>query len=126
MPEPKSLDRERAYRKLVDLILSGKLTENTPLSERGLAESLELGRTPIREAIKDLVREGVLDTHPTRGTFIRPLSLLDLQELYQIRYALEGLAAFLAAERGPSEELISYAAAFQSACWRHSASIGKS
>lgn len=115
MPEEKRLDRETAYCRLVDLILSGELAESRPLSERGLAEALKLGRTPIREAIKDLVHEGVLEAHPARGTFIRPLSLKDMREIYQVRFAIEGLAAYLAAECGPSNELSEYGIAFRTA-----------
>ncbi len=115
MLETKELDREKAYCKLVDLILSGKILECTPLSERGLAESTGLGRTPIREAIKDLVREGVLESHPTRGTFVRPVTLQDLREIYQVRFAIESLAVFLAAEHGPTEELSEYGIAFRAA-----------
>src|SRR6185437_2852402 len=63
--------------------------------------------------IKDLVRDGVLESHPTRGTVLRPLSLSDMQDLYELRFAIEGLAAFLAAERGPVEELRGYAEAFE-------------
>lgn len=106
-------DSERAYNKLGELLVSGAISEDQALSERGLAEALSLGRTPIREAIKDLVREGVLESHPTRGTVLRPMSLVDLQDLYEIRFGIEGLAAFLAAERGPVEELRGYAEAFE-------------
>lgn len=102
------LDREKAYDLLVELMLVGEIKENEPLSERGLAQKLGLGRTPIREAIKDLAREGVLESHPTRGTLLSPLSIDDLQDLYEIRFAIEGLAAFLAAARGQIEELQSY------------------
>ena len=115
MLEQKSLDRDRAYNKLVDLILAGKLSQTTQISERGLAAFLDLGRTPIREAIRDLVREGVFETHPARGTFVRPLSLDDIQEIYQVRIAIEGLACVLAADKGATEKLHEYAEKFQAA-----------
>lgn len=102
----KNLEKERAYERLVDLIMRGEISPDEALAERRLAESLQIGRTPVREAIKDLVREGVLEAHATRGTFVRQLSLRDVQEIYQVRYAIEGLAAFLAAERGPSAALL--------------------
>ena len=115
MPVAKSLEKERAYDRLLDLILRGQISTDAPLAERRLAESLHIGRTPVREAIKDLVREGVLEAHPTRGTFVRQLSLQDVQEIYQVRYAIEGLAAFLAAERGPSQALLDYGPVFRAA-----------
>lgn len=115
MPSSKSLEKEKAYSRLLDAILRGEIALDVPLSERRLAESLGIGRTPVREAIKDLVREGVLEAHPTRGTFVRQLTLRDVQEIYQVRYAIEGLAAFLAAERGPTKEILDYGPAFRAA-----------
>ena len=88
MLKAQSLEKEKAYSRLLDLILSGQISDNVPLAERRLAERLGIGRTPVREAIKDLVREGVLEAHPTRGTFVRQLSLRDVQEIYQLRFRI--------------------------------------
>ena len=107
------LERDRAYRLLLDLILGDKIDADTPLSERKLADTLQIGRTPIREAIRDLVGNGVLEARPARGTFVRQLSMEDVQEIYEVRYALEGMAAFLAAERGPSDALKAYGPKFR-------------
>lgn len=115
MPKPKSLEKVKAYNRLLDLILRGQVSPDIPLAERRLAETFRMGRTPVREAIKDLVREGVLEAHPTRGTFVRQLSLQDVQEIYQVRYAIEGLAAFLAAERGPTQRLLDFGHDFRAA-----------
>jgi DNA-binding GntR family transcriptional regulator len=112
IPTPPKLDSELAYEKIVELLLNGGIPENFPLSERNLSKSLGLGRTPIREAVRDLVREGVLESHPIRGTFLRPLSIADLQDLYEIRLAIEGLAVSLAVERGPVQELQPFAMEF--------------
>ena len=109
---PPKLDSERAYEKIVELLLTTPMAEEALLSERNLSTALGLGRTPIREAVRDLVREGVLESHPTRGTILRPLSIADLQDLYEIRQSLEGLGAELAAERGPVEELEPFARDF--------------
>lgn len=97
--------RGAAYEKIHEMIVSGTLSPGTPLSERGLAESLGIGRTPVREAIKALAQDGLLDISPMRGTFVRQLSIDDLREIHETRLALEGMAAFLAAERGVSDEL---------------------
>lgn len=113
MPSTKSPEKEKAYSRLLDAILRGDIGGDVPLAERKLAEKLGIGRTPVREAIKDLVHEGVLETHPTRGTFVRRLTLRDVQEIYQVRYAIEGLAAFLAAERGPTPALSAYGPKFR-------------
>lgn len=113
MPHNPKTKMQRPYDKLVELILRGEIREDQPISERKIAETLDIGRTPIREAVRDLVRDGVLESHPTRGTTLRSLTLVDLQELYEIRFAIEGLAAFLAAERGRVEELEPFAEAFE-------------
>jgi DNA-binding GntR family transcriptional regulator len=107
------LERDRAYRGLLDLISSGGVNPDTPLSERGLADSLAIGRTPVREALRDLARDGILEIRPARGTFVRHLSIEDVQEIYEVRHSLEGMAAFLAAERGATAELKAYGPKFR-------------
>ena len=106
-------ERDRAYRGLLDLILGGGVDLDAPLSERKLADSLDIGRTPVREALRDLARDGILEVQPARGTFVRPLSIEDVQEIYEVRYSLEGMAAFLAAEREPTSELKAYGPKFR-------------
>ena len=102
------LDRERAYQEIAGLIARSKLDPGDPVTERGLAERLGIGRTPIREAIRELVRDGVLEVHPARGTCVRSISLQDLGELFEMRHLLEGLAVYRAAELGPTEALSAY------------------
>ena len=94
-----------AYEAIRSMIAQGQLCPGEELSERSLAESLQLGRTPVREAIKELCREGVLMSVPLRGTFVQRLSVEDLKEIHEVRLALEGMAAKLAAEKGGSPEL---------------------
>jgi len=113
IPLPNKRESERAYERLVALLLDGAFPEDVPLSERSLSDTLGFGRTPIREAVRDLVREGVLESHPTRGTIVRPLSLAELQDIYEIRYAIEGMAGFLAAERGELGSLDAYEDEFE-------------
>ncbi|OAF09891.1 transcriptional regulator [Bradyrhizobium centrolobii] len=100
-----SLDRDRAYSLLRDLVISGEFAPDEPLSERSLSTRLALGRTPIREALKALAKDGLLTIHPMRGTFVRQMSFDDLREIHELRLALEGMAAYLAAARGPTEPL---------------------
>lgn len=109
------LDSQLAYEKIVELLLTTSMPGEAVLSERNLSTALGMGRTPIREAVRDLVREGVLESHPTRGTVLPTLSIADLQDLYEIRGAVEGLAAQLAAERGAVEELEPFARDFERA-----------
>lgn len=105
MSEALQLERNRAYGLLLDAILTGRLGAGEPLSERKLAENFGMGRTPIREALRDLARDGVLEVQPARGTLVRRPTMEDLRQIYEVRYGLEGMAAALAAERGATAEL---------------------
>lgn len=107
------LERERAYDNLIRLILGGNFAPGEPLSERRLSERLGIGRTPVREALRDLERSGLVEVLPARGTFVKTPSLSDLREIYEIRYALEGMAAFAAAKRGATPELLNYKKKFE-------------
>ncbi|SCZ26242.1 GntR family transcriptional regulator [Afifella marina] len=95
-------ERDRAYSRLVDLIFGGSFETDHPLSERKLAQQLGIGRMPVRDALRQLEQEGVVEVKPARGTFIRKLSAGDISDIYELREALECLAARRAAERGPS------------------------
>ncbi|SFC10122.1 DNA-binding transcriptional regulator, GntR family [Polaromonas sp. OV174] len=99
------MERDLAYDRVRQSILSRQLAAGSAVSERGLSEALGLGRTPVREAIKTLAQEGFLEIVPMRGTFVRQLTLQDLREIHEVRLGLEGIASVLAAQRGPSEEL---------------------
>jgi DNA-binding GntR family transcriptional regulator len=100
-----SLERDRAYALLRDLVISGEFSADEPLSERSLSTRLAFGRTPVREAMMALARDGLLTIHPMRGTFVRQMSFDDLREIHELRLALEGMAAYLAATRGPTVAL---------------------
>lgn len=108
MKRPIELQRETAYRRILDLILGNELDAKEPLSERGLSNELGIGRMPIREAIRDLAREGILEIIPVRGTFVRAITAEQIHELFEVRQSLECLAAQLAAERGPTPELLEF------------------
>ena len=70
-----------------------------------LAEELGVSRTPIREAIRKLEQEGFVVMVPRRGTYVADISLKDISQVFEIRGALEELAAGLAAERITPDEL---------------------
>jgi DNA-binding GntR family transcriptional regulator len=108
MPAAIQLLSDRAYRLVLDMILSGEIPPDAPLSERKRAERLDMGRTPVREALRALARDGVVEARLARGTFVRQLSLESLREVYQVRQALEGAAAGLAARHGPTRELSAF------------------
>lgn len=95
----------QAYGKIRSLIIKGELPVGEPLSERGLAERLSIGRMPVREAIKELAREGLVRSFQGRGTFIRQLTFAELRDIFETRQGLEGIAARLASLRGVTPEL---------------------
>ena len=113
MAEQFRFERERAYEGLVEFIMSGIAHPDEPLSERKLADSLEIGRTPVREAMRDLVRDGLLEVSPARGTYVRSFTTEEVRELYEVRQGLEGLAAERAAQRGATPELKAYGPLFR-------------
>jgi len=96
---------QKAYAEIRRRILNGELSKEPPLSEYQLAEELELSRTPVREAIKRLEREGLVQSIPNRGTFVAELTARDISEIYQVREQLEGFAARIAAETMSDESI---------------------
>ncbi len=97
------------YLRLRQMIIDKELRPGEVLSERGISLQFGVGRMPVREAIRMLAQEGLLEISPMRGTFVRQLSLTDLQEIHEVRLALEGMAASLAAQKGNPETLLSIA-----------------
>ncbi len=71
----------------------------SPISERELTERLELGRTPVREALRTLAQERLVEVYPRRGIVVAPVDVGDLAALSESRATLESLAARLATER---------------------------
>ncbi|UPG73408.1 GntR family transcriptional regulator [Roseomonas gilardii subsp. gilardii] len=95
---------ERAYERLRDAIVEGHLAAGTKLSERRLAVALGISAQPVREALRRLEGEGLVETRPKSGTFVSSLDSTRLAEMGRIRAALEGAAAALAARRaGPAD-----------------------
>lgn len=98
-------DKQRVYEILVDDILSNRLAPGDALVERTLAERFGLSRTPIREILRRLESDYLVDVYPNQGAFVRKLSPRDVRDLFQMREALEPLAAELAARHRPDDEL---------------------
>jgi DNA-binding GntR family transcriptional regulator len=86
-------------------ILGGALAPGTPLRQEALAEEFGVSRTPIREALRKLQAAGLVDLQPNRGAFVRGISPREIRDAYEVRAALEGLAAELAAGRVQHEQL---------------------
>lgn len=97
--------RERAYRQVLQKIASAELEAGHPISELALAKELGMSRTPIREALGQLVAEGVLEQGPNGGASVVKLTRQDMIDLYELREALEVYAVGKAARQplAPSE-----------------------
>jgi DNA-binding GntR family transcriptional regulator len=86
-------------------IASGMFAPGQRLVERELCEQIGVGRTSVREALRQLEAEGLVTVYPHRGPVVTTLSAEDAQQLYSVRGLLEGFAGKLFAERRTPEEL---------------------
>lgn len=87
------------YRQLEEMILAGKIKPGERINESQLATALQVSRAPIREACRQLEKHGMVEVLAKRGTFVRSIQSGEVEELYDIRAALEALAGERAAER---------------------------
>ena len=90
---------DRAYMELRDRIVTLGIPPGAPIDEDLLGQQLEMGRTPVREAIKRLALENLVTVFPRRGTFASEINITDLNHISDVRIVLEGHAAYRAAER---------------------------
>ena len=84
------------YNDVVRLISSGRFPAGSRLDEQQIAEELGVSRTPLREAISKLVKDGLVEHRPYRGNFVRLFSAKEVFDLYEVRKGLESLAVRLA------------------------------
>lgn len=105
VPAPGTLHGETTYERLCEEIRSGKLPPGSRLRETEIAERLAVSRTPVREAIRRLEADGLVDHLPRSGAVVRKLEYPELMELYEMRTVLEGTAARLAARAASPVEL---------------------
>jgi DNA-binding GntR family transcriptional regulator len=101
--EARSLS-DQAYYRIRELIVSLELPPGSLISERELMEQLGLGRTPVREALRALSREKLVEVYPRRGMFVSTVDVGDLAGLSEVRAVLESHAARLAAERASASD----------------------
>lgn len=97
--------REIVFETIRNAIINGMLKPGQRLMEVQLAEQLGVSRTPVRESIRKLELEGLVKMVPRKGAYVTPMSLEDLQEMMEIRRALEALSAELAAKNATSEDI---------------------
>src|ERR1700754_1351776 len=90
---------ERTYLQLREDIITVKLAPGTLLRETDLMKRLDVGRTPVREALLRLQRDGFVDVNGRRGTSVSTIDISDLSAIYEARARIESWATRLAAER---------------------------
>lgn len=97
--------REMVYEELKMQILTGAIIPGTRMMEVELADEMGVSRTPIREAIRKLEKEGLVTIEPRKGAYASMISTEDMVEILEVRQDLEGLAAYFAADRMQEAQL---------------------
>lgn len=97
--------REVIFNTLREAIIVGELKPGERLMEVQLAEKMGVSRTPVREAIRKLELEGLVDMLPRKGAHVADLSVKDIMDVLEVRATLDGLASMLSAERITDEEM---------------------
>lgn len=108
MPDTKLQDMsqgEAAYHRLHDAIKSGQYRPGDRLREIDVSEKLALSRTPVREALRKLESDGIVEHRPRLGAVIRTLTTPEIVELYEMRLVLERTAAEMAAKHANAAEI---------------------
>lgn len=97
--------REIVYEELKRRIMTGKITPHTRMMEVDLAEDMGVSRTPVREAIRKLEKEGLVTIEPRKGAYASDISTEDMVNVLTVREELEALAAGIAASRITGEQI---------------------
>ena len=85
--------KTEVYRIIKQRIIQGTLAPGLPINEIDLASDLNVSKTPVREALRQLEREGFVTTTPGRGSMVSPITFQDIREIYEMREIIECCAA---------------------------------
>lgn len=96
---------EQAYRQIKSQIITTELLPGSVISEANLMSELNLGRTPIREAIKQLQMENLVTVTPRKGMYVADIAVTDLLQIFEVRVELESFATQLATQRITEQEI---------------------
>jgi DNA-binding GntR family transcriptional regulator len=99
------VDTQQAYKKIREMIVKLELEPGTVIDEVSLAEKLDLGQVPVREALKLLVHDTFVEIKKHQGIYISEIKIEDLELLSEVRLLMEGYAARLAAERATEDDV---------------------
>ncbi|MDJ1158663.1 GntR family transcriptional regulator [Chelatococcus sp. SYSU_G07232] len=107
--EPAPITRRTLHDEIVtrvrDMIIEGRLAPGTRIHEGQLGQALGVSRTPLREALKFLASEGLIDLVPSRGAVVRRFTEKDVRDMLEVLAALEALAGRLACIHATDEEI---------------------
>ena len=109
-----ALLKEKVLQRLRKDIVANVLKPGQFLSERELSEELKISKTPIREAIQMLYKEGFVEFLPQKGCFVSHVTFNDIRDIFQIREAIEGIACRDAAKRCDLGKLDAFEREFKS------------
>lgn len=102
---PRPALHEQVAQRLRQMLVEGQIAPGAKLNERELCEVLHVSRTPLREAIKMLAAEGLVELLPNRGAIAVQLNETDILNTFEVMAGLEGLSGELAAQRISADEL---------------------
>jgi DNA-binding GntR family transcriptional regulator len=97
--------RQQVLDGLRQAIIDGRLAPGARLTERELTEMMGVSRTVVREALRQLETEGLIENIPNKGPVVRTLSLDEARDLYSVRAVLEGFAARLFADKATEAQI---------------------
>lgn len=98
--------REIVFAEIMENIRSGKIKENTIITENSICEETGISRTPVREALLSLRAHGVLEKVPNRGYRVNPMGEKEKNDIYEVLAVLDGLAARLATDKLTEEDYL--------------------
>lgn len=125
MPRSEPIRRRTLHDEVVsrlrDMIIEGTLASGARINETELGEQLGVSRTPLREAIKTLASEGLIDLVPSRGSVVRRFTFEDVRHMLEAIKAIEQFAARLGCQRASDAEVATVAAMHQQMMARYQA-----
>lgn len=117
--------KKKIYTILKKEIVTLRLSPGEPLLEQNLAQRFKVSRTPVREVLRRLNHEDLVEIVPQKGAFVARIGLSDVREIFQIRQALEGIAAKISASRFTKEELDEFESALDTDDLEKAEEVGK-
>lgn len=105
IPSAPASRREEAYERVLAAIIYGDLLPGSAVDEKSLAQRFDIGLAGIRDALARLEIEGLVERQPRIGTKIAALGLRELHDVFEMRYIIEPMAAYIAAQRAEQSDI---------------------